>query len=67
LFFQPSGGTVCDPIERVGLSGRVEAGWKQSFNWFSVTPFAALQVSQLWQNAFTETNPVPASATDPLA
>jgi outer membrane autotransporter protein len=48
------------------LSGRVEAGWKQSFNWFSVTPFAALQVSQLWQNAFTETNPVPAGATDPL-
>src|SRR5258708_17697072 len=48
------------------LSGRVEAGWKQSFNWFSVTPFAALQVSQLWQNAFTEANSVPAGAADPL-
>jgi outer membrane autotransporter protein len=48
------------------LSGRVEAGWKQSFNWFAVTPFAALQVSQLWQNAFTETNPLPTGAIDQL-
>jgi outer membrane autotransporter protein len=48
------------------LSGRVEAGWKQSFNWFSVTPFAAVQVSQLWQNAFTETNPPPIGAIDQL-
>jgi outer membrane autotransporter protein len=48
------------------LSGRVEAGWKQAWGWFSVTPFAAVQVSQLWQNGFTETNPVPAGAVDPL-
>lgn len=48
------------------LSGRLEAGWKQAFNWFSVTPFAAVQVSQLWQNGFTETNSVPVGATDPL-
>jgi autotransporter-associated beta strand protein len=48
------------------LSGRVEAGWKQALGWFSVTPFAAVQVSQLWQNGFTETSPVPAGAADPL-
>jgi outer membrane autotransporter protein len=48
------------------LSGRVEAGWKQSFNWFSVTPFAAVRVSQLWQNGFTETNPLPTGAIDQL-
>jgi outer membrane autotransporter protein len=48
------------------LSGRVEAGWKQAFRWFSATPFAAVQVSQLWQNAFTETNQVPIGATDQL-
>jgi outer membrane autotransporter protein len=48
------------------LSGRVEAGWKQAWGWFSVTPFAAVQVSQLWQNSFTESSPVPAGAADPL-
>ena len=48
------------------LSGRLEAGWKQAWRWFSVTPFAAVQVSQLWQNGFIETNPVPLGAADPL-
>jgi outer membrane autotransporter protein len=48
------------------LSGRIEAGWKQAWGWFAVTPFAAVQVSQLWQNGFTESNPVPADAADPL-
>jgi autotransporter-associated beta strand protein len=48
------------------LSGRVEVGAKQAFPWFAVTPFAAVQLSQLWQNGFTETNPVPAGAADPL-
>jgi autotransporter-associated beta strand protein len=48
------------------LSGRLEMGWKQAFNWFSVTPFAAVQAAQLWENGFTETNPVPAGATDQL-
>jgi outer membrane autotransporter protein len=48
------------------LSGRLEVGSKQAFNWFAVTPFAAVQVSQLWQNGFTETNPVPVGAADPL-
>src|ERR671936_1801949 len=47
------------------LSGRVEAGWKQAWGWFSVTPFAAVQVSQLWQNGFTETSPAPVGP-DPL-
>jgi autotransporter-associated beta strand protein len=48
------------------LSGRVEMGAKQVFGSFAVTPFAAVQFSQLWQNGFTETNPVPAGAPDPL-
>jgi autotransporter-associated beta strand protein len=48
------------------LSGRVEVGWKQAFNWFAVTPFAAVQFAELWQNGFTETNPVPAGAAGPL-
>jgi outer membrane autotransporter protein len=48
------------------LSGRVEVGAKQAFGWFTVTPFAAVQFAQLWQNGFTETNPVPAGAADPL-
>jgi autotransporter-associated beta strand protein len=48
------------------LSGRIEAGWKQAWGWFAVTPFAAVQVSQLWQNGFTESSPVPTGAADPL-
>ena len=48
------------------LSGRVEAGAKQVFGRFAVTPFAAVQFAQLWQNGFTEANPVPAGAADPL-
>jgi autotransporter-associated beta strand protein len=48
------------------LSGRVEVGAKQVFGRFAVTPFAAVQFAQLWQNGFTEANPVPAGAADPL-
>jgi outer membrane autotransporter protein len=48
------------------FSGRVEVGAKQAFNWFAVTPFAAVQFAELWQNGFTETNPVPAGAAGPL-
>jgi outer membrane autotransporter protein len=48
------------------LSGRVEMGWKQAWGWFSVTPFAAVQPAQLWQNGFTESSPLPAGAVDPL-
>jgi len=48
------------------LSGRLEVGAKQVYGRFAVTPFAAVQVSQLWQNGFTEANPVPVGAADPL-
>jgi outer membrane autotransporter protein len=48
------------------LSGRVEVGSKQALRWFTVTPFAAVQVSQLWQNGFTETNTLPTGAIDQL-
>jgi autotransporter-associated beta strand protein len=48
------------------LSGRVEVGSKQTFNWFTVTPFAAVQFAELWQNGFTETNAVPPGAAGPL-
>jgi T5SS/PEP-CTERM-associated repeat protein/autotransporter-associated beta strand protein len=36
------------------LSGRFELGWTQRFNGFSATPFAAVQVSELWQRGYTE-------------
>jgi outer membrane autotransporter protein len=48
------------------VSGRVEVGSKQALRWFAVTPFAAVQFSQLWQNGFTETNPLPTGAIDQL-
>jgi len=41
-------------------------GAKQVYGRFAVTPFAAVQFAELWQNGFTETNPVPAGAADPL-
>ena len=44
------------------LSGRLEVGSKYAFSGLSVTPFAAVQVSKLWQNGFTETNIAPAGA-----
>jgi outer membrane autotransporter protein len=44
------------------LSGRLEVGSKQALGWLAVTPFVAVQVSKLWQNGFTETNPAPAGA-----
>jgi outer membrane autotransporter protein len=44
------------------FTGRLEVGSKQAFGWVSVTPFAAVQFSQLWQNGFTETNVAPAGA-----
>jgi outer membrane autotransporter protein len=48
------------------LSGRVELGAKQAWRWFTVTPFAAVQFAELWQNGFTEANPVPGGAAGPL-
>jgi outer membrane autotransporter protein len=44
------------------FTGRLEVGSKQAFGWVSVTPFAAVQFSQLWQNGFTEMNVAPAGA-----
>jgi outer membrane autotransporter protein len=44
------------------FSGRLEVGSKQALGWGWVTPFAAVQFSQLWQNGFTETNVAPAGA-----
>jgi autotransporter-associated beta strand protein len=48
------------------LSGRLEVGSKQVFGRFAVTPFAAVQFAELWQNGFTETNTVPVGAPGPL-
>jgi autotransporter-associated beta strand protein len=48
------------------LSGRVEVGAKRVLGWFAVTPFAAVQFAELWQNGFTETNAVPPGAAGPL-
>ena len=48
------------------LSGRIEVGSKRVFGRFAVTPFAAVQFAELWQNGFTEANPVPAGAAGPL-
>jgi autotransporter-associated beta strand protein len=48
------------------LSGRVEVGSKQAFDWFAVTPFAAAQFAQLWQNGFAETNLIAAGVVGPL-
>lgn len=43
------------------LTGRLEVGWRLPWmNALSVTPFAAVQVAQLWQSSFTETNVAPA-------
>jgi outer membrane autotransporter protein len=44
-------------------SGRLEVGSKQVLGWLGVTPFAAVQVSKLWQNGFTETNAPPPGAS----
>jgi outer membrane autotransporter protein len=43
------------------VTGRLEVGWRLSWmKELSVTPFAAVQVAQLWQSSFTETNVAPA-------
>jgi outer membrane autotransporter protein len=40
------------------LGGRLEAGWRQSLGdaGVAVTPFAAVELDEVWQNAFTETD-----------
>jgi outer membrane autotransporter protein len=45
-----------------GSNGPLEVDSKQALVWLAVTPFAAVQISKLWQNGFTETNPAPAGA-----
>ena len=48
------------------VTGRLELGWRRPWtSQISVTPFAAVQISQLWQGSFTETNSG-AAATGPL-
>jgi outer membrane autotransporter protein len=37
-------------------------GSKQALGWLAVTPFAAVQVSELWQNGFMEANVPPPGA-----
>jgi len=44
------------------LGGRLEVGSKQAFARFDVTPFAAVQFAELWQNGYTESNSPPAGA-----
>ncbi len=48
------------------VSGRIELGLARAAGRFTVTPFAALQLAELWQNGFTETNFAPAGAAGPL-
>lgn len=38
------------------LSGRFELGDKRVFDGFAITPFAALQFAELWQQGFTESS-----------
>ncbi|HXW27338.1 MAG TPA: autotransporter domain-containing protein [Xanthobacteraceae bacterium] len=38
------------------LSGRFEVGYKQAFNGFAVTPFAAVEFAELWQAGYTESS-----------
>jgi outer membrane autotransporter protein len=38
------------------LGGRFEIGYKQAFDNFSITPFVALQFSELWQPGYSETS-----------
>src|SRR5262249_5846877 len=58
--------TGAGPLGSKTFDRPFEGRAKQAFNWFAVTPFAAVQFAELWQNGFTETNPVPAGAAGPL-
>jgi outer membrane autotransporter protein len=44
------------------LSGRFEVGYKQAFNGFAITPFAAVQFAELWQSGYAETSTTLAGA-----
>jgi outer membrane autotransporter protein len=45
------------------VAARIEAGWKHEFGRFTVTPFAAVQFSELWQHAYTEASFLQSNAT----
>src|SRR5262249_13454498 len=47
------------------LSARVEMGWKQAFNWFSVTPFVAVGGFPPGREGVSETHAGPAGRTRP--
>jgi autotransporter-associated beta strand protein len=49
------------------LGGRFEAGWEQRFGNFAVTPFAAVQVSDIWQPGFAERSTAATGAPGVLA
>ena len=40
------------------FGGHFEAGWKQSFGQFNLTPFAGMQFDAMWQNAYAESSTV---------
>jgi uncharacterized protein with beta-barrel porin domain len=44
------------------FGGRFELGWRERFGAYTVTPFAALQFAELWQQGYTETSTTAAGA-----
>jgi uncharacterized protein with beta-barrel porin domain len=44
------------------FAGRFELGHKQSFDGFAITPFAAVQFAELWQQGYTESSVTAAGA-----
>jgi uncharacterized protein with beta-barrel porin domain len=44
------------------LGGRIEAGWRNPFGRVTLTPFAAVQFAELWQQAYSETSVTSAGA-----
>jgi outer membrane autotransporter protein len=41
------------------FAGRFEVGHKQAFDGFAITPFAAVQFAELWQQGYTESSLAP--------
>jgi outer membrane autotransporter protein len=44
------------------LGARLETGWRMALGAATVTPFAAVQISKLWQNGYTENSVVAGGA-----
>lgn len=40
------------------FGGRLEFGWRNAFDGYAVTPFAAIEPAALWQRGYTETSTV---------